>query len=109
MEYMRKVSAEEKATEEEISNWRQPFIDDLQTSKLPQDKSLAHQIKKRALSYARIEGVLDRRSFGLRCLDKSEAQKRVKEVHSGLCGAHQSGPKMKIQIKRKDWDTTGQQ
>ncbi|PKU87568.1 hypothetical protein MA16_Dca027261 [Dendrobium catenatum] len=36
----------------------------------------------------------------LRCLNKREAQKIVNEVHSGLCGAHQSGPKMKLKIKR---------
>ncbi|KAI0524720.1 hypothetical protein KFK09_004103 [Dendrobium nobile] len=36
----------------------------------------------------------------LRCLSKSEAQKIVEEVHAGLCRAHQSGPKMKMKIKR---------
>ncbi|XP_020700289.1 uncharacterized protein LOC110112413 [Dendrobium catenatum] len=36
----------------------------------------------------------------LRCLNNEEACKVMGEVHEGLCGAHQSGPKMKVRIKR---------
>ena len=70
---------------------------------LPRETTLAHQIKQRALSYAVVDDVLYRRSYDhtwLRCLGKHEARRIVTEVHSGLCGAHQSGPKMKDKIKR---------
>ncbi|PKU75443.1 hypothetical protein MA16_Dca019709 [Dendrobium catenatum] len=90
------------ATDKE-GDWRQPLIDYLQEGKLPQDKSLSNQIKKRAISYALVNNLLYRRSFDqmwLHCLHKQEALKIVNEVHSGLCGAHQSGPKMKLKIKR---------
>ena len=89
--------------ENKEEDWRQPFIDYLQEDKLPQESSMDHQIKKRALSYALINKTLYRRSFDqmwLRCLGKGEALKVVTEIHAGLCGAHQSGPKMKMKIKR---------
>ncbi|PKU82262.1 hypothetical protein MA16_Dca017484 [Dendrobium catenatum] len=91
------------AIDDETVDWRKPFIDYLQENKLPHEKSAADQIKRRALSYTLINGTLYRRSFDqlwLRCLNKQEAQKIVTEVHAGLCGAHQSGPKMKMKIKR---------
>ena len=72
---------------------------------LPRERTQAHQIKQRALSYAVVDGVLYRRSYDhmwLRCLGKHEARRIVTEIHSGLCGAHQSGPKMKDKIKRID-------
>jgi hypothetical protein len=33
-------------------------------------------------------------------LDDDEAVKALKEVHLGICGAHQSGPKLHFRIKR---------
>lgn len=44
------------AVDDETVDWRQPFIDYLQESKLPQEKSAADQIKRRALSYTLING-----------------------------------------------------
>jgi len=46
---------------------------------------------KQGLSY---NGVL------LRCLSNSEAQKVIKKVHDGICGAHQSGVKLKDRLHR---------
>ncbi|NAU72111.1 reverse transcriptase-like protein, partial [Klebsiella pneumoniae] len=86
-----------------VDDWRQPFIEYLQEGKLPREKSLAHQIKQRSMSYTLVNNTLYRRSYDqlwLRCLGKDEAHKIVTEVHAGLCGAHQSGPKMKMKIKR---------
>ena len=42
----------------------------------------------------RLDGLL------LRCLDDEEAAKALEEACSGICGAHQSGPKLHFQIKR---------
>ena len=36
----------------------------------------------------------------LRCFSNSEAQKLLKEVHDGICGAHQPGPKLKDRLHR---------
>jgi Integrase core domain/Integrase zinc binding domain len=50
-----------------------------------------------------LNDTLYRRSFDqlwLRCISYQEAEQVMKEVHSGLCGAHQSRPKMRLKIKR---------
>ncbi|KAI5349454.1 hypothetical protein L3X38_002341 [Prunus dulcis] len=39
----------------------------------------------------------------LRCLDEEDAFKAMEEAHSGICGAHQSGPKLHFQIKRMSY------
>jgi len=36
----------------------------------------------------------------MRCIGEEEAQQVVEEAHSGMCGAHQSGPKLCDCIKR---------
>ncbi|PKU63440.1 hypothetical protein MA16_Dca026010 [Dendrobium catenatum] len=64
---------------------------------------MAAQIRKRALRYAFVNGTLYRRAFDqmwLRCLGTMEADKVATEVYEGLCGAHQTGPKMAAKIKR---------
>ena len=39
-------------------------------------------------------------SLLLCCLDDEEVAKALEEDHLGICGAHQSGPKLHFQIKR---------
>ncbi|XP_058216876.1 uncharacterized protein LOC131327758 [Rhododendron vialii] len=58
-------------TKEGEEDWREPFINYLQHGRLPEDKA------KRA-----------------------EAHEVMAEVHSGVCGANQSGPKLHMQLKR---------
>ena len=36
----------------------------------------------------------------LRCLGEEEAKQALEEAHSGICDAHQSGPKLHYRIKR---------
>jgi hypothetical protein len=36
----------------------------------------------------------------LKYLDKEKAQVAMGEIHEGLCGTHQSAPKMKWTLKR---------
>ena len=47
-----------------------------------------------ATQYILCGGVLYRRSYEgvhLRCVDKEEAEKLIKEVHQGVCGPHMNG------------------
>ncbi|XP_020705355.1 uncharacterized protein LOC110116200 [Dendrobium catenatum] len=58
---------------EEESDWRIPFIEYLKRGRLPDDRSLATQIRKRALSFSYVNETLYRRSFDqmwLRCLKR---------------------------------------
>ncbi|KAH6763350.1 hypothetical protein C2S52_020783 [Perilla frutescens var. hirtella] len=78
-------------------DWRQPFVDYLKYDKLPSDPRRRVDIRRRANRFIYFKGTLYRRSFDgvfLRCLGDEEAAQAIEEAHSGICGAHQSGPKL---------------
>ncbi|XP_047270502.1 uncharacterized protein LOC124899606 [Capsicum annuum] len=59
-------------------------------------------IKRRAPRFIFHEEISFHRSdegLFLRSLDKEESQQTMEEAHSGMCGAHQSGPKLHFCIK----------
>ncbi|XP_074304558.1 uncharacterized protein LOC141639296 [Silene latifolia] len=97
-------------------DWRQPIIDFLDHQKLPDDPRHKVEIRRRAPKFIHYKWTLYRRSFSgqwLRCLSKDEATEAMHEAHSGICGAHQSGPKLHDRVKRmgcywptmvQDWD-----
>jgi RNase H-like domain found in reverse transcriptase len=94
----REAKQQEAMMTEEDDDWRQPFIEYFQHGTLPKDKRAADQLRKRVLRYAYVGNTLYRRSYDqlwLRCVSGPEAEQVMREIHSGLCGAHQSGPKMK--------------
>jgi hypothetical protein len=100
----RKVEQQEAMITEEDDDWRQPFIEYLQHGTLPKRyKRAVDQLRKWILRYAYVGNTLYLRSFDqlwLRCVSGPEAEHVMKEIYSGLCGAHQSGPKMKLKIKQ---------
>ncbi|XP_038707284.1 uncharacterized protein LOC120002596 [Tripterygium wilfordii] len=68
------------------------------------------EIWRHASRFIYYKDTLYRRSFDgvfLRCLRKEEANQVLEEAHSGICGAHHSGPKLYFQIKRMGyyWST----
>ncbi|XP_019155161.1 PREDICTED: uncharacterized protein LOC109152033 [Ipomoea nil] len=84
-------------------DWRQSLIDYLVDGKLPQDPRGRVDVRRRAPRFIYFKDVLYRRSFDgvfLRCLGEEEALQAMEEAHSGVCGAHQSGPKLHFHIKR---------
>ncbi|XP_057803083.1 uncharacterized protein LOC131018370 [Salvia miltiorrhiza] len=88
---------------EEEEDWRQLLVDYLKYDKLPSDPRRRVDIRRRATRFIFFKGTLYRRSFDgvfLRCLSNEEAVKAMEEAHSGVCGAHQSGPKLHFRIKR---------
>ncbi|XP_057775222.1 uncharacterized protein LOC130994205 [Salvia miltiorrhiza] len=87
----------------EEEDWRQLLVDYLKYDKLPSDPRRRVDIRRRATRFIFFKGILYRRSFDgvfLRCLSNEEATKAMEESHSGVCGAHQSGPKLHFRIKR---------
>ncbi|XP_074297354.1 uncharacterized protein LOC141628066 [Silene latifolia] len=83
-------------------DWRQPIIDFLDHQKLPDDPRHNVEIRRRAQKFIHYKGTLYRRSFlgqWLRCLSKDEATEAMHEAHSGICGAHQYGPKLHDRVK----------
>ncbi|KAL0395043.1 UNVERIFIED_CONTAM: hypothetical protein Slati_4470500 [Sesamum latifolium] len=88
-------------TEEE--DWWQPLVDYLKYGKLPSDPRRRIDIRRRATRFIYYKGTLYRRSFEgifLRCLSDDEKDQAMEEAHSGVCGAHQSGPMLHFRIKR---------
>ncbi|XP_012856977.1 PREDICTED: uncharacterized protein LOC105976240 [Erythranthe guttata] len=89
--------------EVEKEDWRQLFVDYLKYEKLPNDPRQRVDIRRRAARFIYYKDTLYRRSFDgafLRCLGDDEAIQAIEEVHSGICGAHQLGPKLQFRIKR---------
>ncbi|KAM2690737.1 hypothetical protein EV1_043866 [Malus domestica] len=86
-----------------VEEWRQPLINYLEHGMLPDDPKHRSEIRRRAHRFLYYKGTLYRRSFEgvlLRCLGEEEANQAMEEAHSGICGAHQSGPKLHFQLKR---------
>ncbi|XP_060180738.1 uncharacterized protein LOC132610466 [Lycium barbarum] len=96
--------------EVEIEDWRQPIIDYLCYGILPENLRRKTEIRRRAPRFLYYKNTLYRRSFDgvlLRCLGADESVQAMQEAHSGVCGAHQSGPKLHFHIKRMGyyWQT----
>ncbi|XP_074265307.1 uncharacterized protein LOC141587737 [Silene latifolia] len=83
-------------------DWRQPIIDLLEHQKLPDDPRHKVEIRRRAPRFIYYKGTLYARSF-LETMAKMSWRNRLQtmyEAHSGVCGAHQSGPKLHDHVKR---------
>ncbi|XP_019261758.1 PREDICTED: uncharacterized protein LOC109239622 [Nicotiana attenuata] len=89
--------------EVEIEDWRQPLIDYLCYGILPENPRRKTKIRRIPPRFLYYKNTLYRRSFDgvlLRCLGTDESLQALQEAHSGVCGEHQSGPKLHFHIKR---------
>jgi len=74
-------------------DWRTPFLDCLVRCELPEDRSEARRIARRAKSYV-IYGesneLYQRSPTGIlqRCITIEEGRKLLEDLHSGACGHH---------------------
>ncbi|KAK2971844.1 hypothetical protein RJ640_027004 [Escallonia rubra] len=70
--------------------------------RLPEDIRHKTKIRRRAPRFIYYKDTLFRRfneGLFLRCLEEDEVVQAMDEAHSGVCGAHQSGPKLHFRIK----------
>ncbi|KAG9444837.1 hypothetical protein H6P81_016177 [Aristolochia fimbriata] len=91
------------ANQNEGEDWRVPISNFLRYDTLLVDLRERVHIRRAAPKYVFINDVLYRRSYEgllLRCLSKEEGLQVLKETHGGICGAHQPGPKVHLQVKR---------
>ncbi|KAG9457667.1 hypothetical protein H6P81_002175 [Aristolochia fimbriata] len=91
------------ASQNEAEDWQKPISNFLRYDTLPVDLRERVQIRRAAPTYVFINIVLYGRSYEgllLRCPSKEEGQQVLKETHKGICGAHQAGPKLHLQVKR---------
>ncbi|KAK2382415.1 hypothetical protein QL285_069951 [Trifolium repens] len=81
-------------------DWRKPIVEYLRNP----TGSVDRKIKYRALSYVIFENDLFKKTSEgilLKCLNESEAYIAISDVHSGTCGSHQAGHKMKWLLFRQ--------
>ncbi|GKV06953.1 hypothetical protein SLEP1_g18770 [Rubroshorea leprosula] len=81
------------------TDWRFPIIQYLKDQSI----KVSRKTKMQALNYVLIEDVLYRRGNDellLRCLGPDESFQMLSDVHDGICGAHQTGIKMRWLIRR---------
>nr|XP_027124399.1 uncharacterized protein LOC113741115 [Coffea arabica] len=71
--------------------WMTPFILFLSQGTLPEDRTEARKIQRKAARYALRDGELYKRSYlgpWLRCVTPETGRHVLHEIHEGLCGAH---------------------
>ncbi|KAK0578182.1 hypothetical protein LWI29_006405 [Acer saccharum] len=77
---------------------------------LPKEVMEAKRIKYRSTRYTILKGELYRRRFSKvlqRCVAGEEANKILKDVHSGVCGNHTGGKSLAYKVLRQGfyWPT----
>jgi hypothetical protein len=83
----------------DVIDWRRPIIDYMQNPSHKVDR----KVRWLAFKFTLVEGELYRRTVDdllFKCLDLDQANVAMGEVHEGICGIHQSAPKMKWLLQR---------
>jgi len=83
----------------EAQDWRVPLISYLRDP----GRGAERNIRRLAFKYVLIDDEFYRRTAEdllLKCLDSDQARVAMGEVHEGICGTHQSAPKMKWLLRR---------
>jgi hypothetical protein len=78
----------------DLEDWRTPLLRYLHDRNIKIDKS----VRRSAFKYVMHNDELNRRTVEdllLKCLGSDQAIVAMGEVHEGICGTHQSAPKMK--------------
>nr|CAE01940.2 OSJNBa0073L13.2 [Oryza sativa Japonica Group] len=78
---------------EDPEDWRTPFVKYLKNGWLPEDEAEAKRLQLRATKYKLVSSQLYRSRVLqplLHCISFAEAEEMAKEIHQGLCGAHQA-------------------
>jgi hypothetical protein len=82
-------------------DWRTPIINYLRNPSVRTDRN----VRRIAFKYVLMSDDLYHRTVNdvlLKCLGLDDAILAMAEVHEGICGTHQSAPKMKLLLRRSD-------
>ena len=85
-------------------NWTTQLRKYLEENILPKDTSEAKRIRYRSTRYTIINGELYRKGFSKalqRCVTGEEAEKILRDIHSGICGNHTEGKSLAHKILRQ--------
>ncbi|KAJ1375999.1 Ribonuclease H domain [Sesbania bispinosa] len=84
-------------------DWRKPIKEYLEAGVLPADPRDADKLKRRSQKYFCSNGEIFKRSFTgetLRCVEPRQQEAITTEVHKGVCGRHQGGRNLWVEILR---------
>ncbi|GAV68316.1 hypothetical protein CFOL_v3_11819, partial [Cephalotus follicularis] len=87
-------------------NWMTPFINWLRNGILPEDPVEARKLVYRVNRFQFRDWILYKRSFSfpwLRCLNPTEADYSLREVHEGICGNHTGGRTLSHKLLRQGY------
>ena len=87
------IEEEEVMNTQEIAEWMKPIIQYLKYGTLPEDKLKARKLKIKVVHYSMYNGELYRRSLShpwLKCVSPEEGNYVLKEIHEGICKAHEA-------------------
>jgi hypothetical protein len=88
-------------SEADASDWRTSIINYLRNPSVRTDRN----VRRITFKYILMNDELYRRTVNdvlLKCLGPGDAILAMTEVHEGICGTHQSAPKMKWLLRRSD-------
>ncbi|XP_071695511.1 uncharacterized protein [Rutidosis leptorrhynchoides] len=91
------------AVEEGKQSWMTPIMEFLNKGTLPIDLTEARKIKMKALMYLLDKGILYKKYFlgpHLRCLNPTQAESIIREVHEGMCALHSGHKTVASKIMR---------
>jgi hypothetical protein len=83
----------------DATDWSAPIINYLRNPNVRTDKN----VQRTTFKYVLVDNELYRRTVNdvlLRCLSPDNAILGMAEVHEGICGTHQSAPKIKWLLRR---------
>ncbi|XP_074277860.1 uncharacterized protein LOC141601469 [Silene latifolia] len=92
--------------QEEIDDWRKPYISWLRDEVLPPNQKDARSFKMKSFRFVLIDGILFRKALAgpyLRCLSIQEAQAVMCDIHSGDCGNNTGGRSLSNKTLRQGY------
>jgi hypothetical protein len=86
----------------DVADWRAPIMKYLRNPRVRINKN----VRRTTFKYILVDNKLYRRTIDdvlLKFLGPNDAILAMTEVHKGICGTHQSAPKMKWLLRRSDF------
>jgi len=84
-------------------NWMTPILNFLVNDILPEDQTKAKKLWRQTASYTVLNGELFIRGFSsplLKCLDRTQADYVLSELHKGICGMQSGARFMVVRVLR---------
>nr|KYP35322.1 hypothetical protein KK1_043647 [Cajanus cajan] len=91
------------SVDEPQQTWIIEIMDYIEKGKQPTDPSAAKKLRTQAARYSVVSGEFYRRGFStplLKCLDSTQADYVLREVHEGICGSHSGGRTLAAKVLR---------